>query len=49
MYEIKFNPLFNRWEVFHTKRSQIRAKKRQPVFVAASLVEAAEYIRRCKA
>ena len=47
MYEIVFNSIFHRWEVFHTIRSRIRAGERQPVFVADSLIEAAEYIRMC--
>ena len=45
MIEILFNEFFKRWEVY-TDNSVIRAGVRQPVFVAADLLTACDYVGR---
>ena len=48
MYEIVFNSIFHRWEVFHTIRSQIRAGERQPLFVSVLWQRCMDYTAACE-
>lgn len=44
-FSIKFNPFFQRWEVFGSK-SVIRYDELQPLFVSESFAECEAYIER---
>lgn len=44
-FAIKFNPFFQRWEVFGSK-SVIRYDELQPLFVSESFAECEAYIER---
>lgn len=46
-YEIKFNPEFDRYEVFSPK-SVVRNGEKQPVFVSALLSDCAEYAEKAR-